>query len=99
MTIFIVIVDEEHREEKEKRITFLLKFLGKEIIDLRTAKLIMSFFLPNCFFIASDIVVPTPVLAVETVTGSLTTVGTEFIGSKCSEKIVGEKEEGEDDNR
>ena len=47
---FVVIVDKEYDEEDEKHITFLLKLVGKEIIDLGNAKLSMPFFLANNFF-------------------------------------------------
>ena len=43
----------------------------------------MTFFLANNFFISSDILVLTHALTAETVTGSPTTVETEFTESKC----------------
>ena len=49
------------------------------------------------FFISSDILVVTHALTAETVTGSPATVETEFSESKCSEEIVHENEEGEDE--
>ena len=54
------------------------------------------FFLANNFFISSDILVLTHTLT-DTVTGSPTMVETEFTESKCSEQIVDEKEEGENE--
>ena len=59
---FVVIVDEEHVEEDEKHIKFLLTLVGKEITDLGNAKLSMSFLLVNNFFISSDILVLTHAL-------------------------------------
>ena len=52
-----------------------------------------AFFLANTFII----LVLTHALPAGTVTGSPATVETEFIESKCSEEIVDEKEEGEDE--
>ena len=40
---FVVIVDEEHEEEDEKHITFLLTLVGKETTDLGNANLSMPF--------------------------------------------------------
>ena len=53
--VLVVTVDEEYGNEEEKYIVFLLKLATKEITDLGNAKLILSFFLPNCLFILSDI--------------------------------------------
>ena len=74
----MVIVDEEHVEEDEKHIKFLLTLVGKEKTDLGNAKLSMSFFLLNSFFISSDILVLTHALTAEAVTGSPAMVETEF---------------------
>ena len=51
----------------------------------------------NNFFISSDILVLTHALTAEAVTGSPAMVETEFTEIKCSEEIVNEKEEGEDE--
>ena len=93
---FVVIVDEEHVEEDEKHIKFLLTLVGKEITDLGNAKLSMSFLLVNNFFISSDILVLRHALTAEAVTGGPAMVETEFTESKCSEEIVDEKVEEED---
>ena len=95
----MVIVDEEHVEEDEKHIKFLLTLVGKEITDLGNAKLSMSFLLLNSFFISSDILVLTHALTAEAVTGGPAMVETEFTESKCSEEIVDEKVEGEDEEQ
>ena len=55
------------------------------------------FFLANNFFISSDILVQTTHILTETVTGTPAVVEAEFKESKCSEEIVDEKEEGEDE--
>ena len=94
---FVVIVDEEYVEEDEKHITFLLTLVGTEITAFGNAKLSMSFFLVNRFFISSDILVLTHALTTETVTGSLSMVETEFTESKPLEEIVDKKVEGEDE--
>ena len=93
---FVVIVDEEHVEEDEKHIKFLLTLVGKEITNLGNAKLSMSFLLVNNFLISSGILVLTHALTAEAVTGGPAMVETEFTESKCSEKIVDEKVEEED---
>ena len=84
-------------EEDKKHITFLLTLVGKEITDLGNEKLSMPFFLVNNFFISSDILVLTDALTAETVAGSPAMVETVFTESNCSEEIVDEKVEGEDE--
>ena len=46
---------------------------------------------------SSDIIALTHALSAETVTGSPTTIGTQFTGSKYPEETIDEKEEGEDE--
>ena len=76
--VLVVTVDEEYGNEEEKYIVFLLKLAAKEITDLGNAKLILSFFLPNCLFILSDILVLT---RIGTTTRGLTVVETEWTES------------------
>ena len=92
-----VIIDEEHVEEDEKQITFLLTLVGQEITNFGNAKLSMPSFLVNKFFISSDMLVLTHALIAETVTGSPAMVETEFTESKSLEEIVDKKVEGEDE--
>ena len=75
---FVAIVDEEYAEEDEKYITFLLTLVCKATTDLGNAKLSISFFLVNNFFISSDILVLTHALTAETVTENHAVVETDF---------------------
>ena len=91
------LLDGETTEEDKLKGAGTESIVDNEMTDLENAKLSMSFFFGNKFFILSDMLVLTHALTAETVTENPAIVETEFTESKCSEEIVAEIMEEEDE--